>query len=230
MNLLAYVSIGCALAAVLGGNAACGSDVHTNQAATGSSGAGGAGSTGTGITTGTGTGPGVTTGTGAGGSLPDECQVETSEPAPYTTTFRFTNPGDLPVFLRQSCYLEYRVSSCGDGYASSLALHADCTVDCAMPGNGCIACGACFEDGVAVPAHGSYDDTWSGLRYTFGTTADGCSCHTGHAAAAGLYRISAEVYATQEDAQMSAPAFETSTDFALATDGGVIEVALVPPG
>jgi hypothetical protein len=120
------------------------------------------------------------------------------------------------------------VSSCADGYTSSLALHADCTTDCASPETGCIACGACFEDGIAVPAHGIYDDAWSGLSFTFGTTPDGCSCHIGHDVAAGRYRISVVVYATQEAAQMSLATFATSTDFELATNGGIIEVELVP--
>lgn len=186
---------------------ACGSEVET-QSASGSAAAGG-----------------TTTSTGTGEPIPPACQVLTSQAPPYAVTFRFTNPTSSPLYLRQGCELEYAIAPCADGFASSLARSGTCTVDCADPDVGCIACGACQQAGVAVPAQGTYEAQWSGLHYTFGQNASGCSCHTEHVAPASLYRLTAAIYDTEEAAATSAAIHGTVTvEFELPAPGGVVEV------
>ncbi len=196
--------------------AGCGGNVDARLA--GQGGAGGDGTTTT--TTGTGTG-------GAGGALPEQCQVETSLPAPYATTFHFWNPNMATVYLKQQCHLEHTVTSCADGYAAPLSLWGDCTVDCTLPDtNGCIACGACPDGAQAIAPQGALDEPWGGVTFTFGTTPSGCSCHTAHPKPAGKYRIAIPVYASEAAAQAGVPDYEVAVDFELPAPSGVVDVPL----
>lgn len=192
--------------------AACGSSVESG---TGGGGTGG-GATGSG-------GAG-----GAGGQLPAECVVETAEPAPHAVTFHFINPGPDPLYLWQDCTLGYEILSCADGYTDPLARIGACTNDCnAAPGGGCIVCGPCPSSALEVPAGGQQTDDWSGHHYTFGTDAEGCSCHVQHDARSGRYRVKVRVFtSTDEDAP---PPYEVTVDFELPAPGGVVDVPLAPP-
>ncbi|MDI1446282.1 hypothetical protein [Polyangium sp. 6x1] len=189
---------------------ACGSTVNEG----GNGGAGGAG------------GAGGTGGTGGeGGVIPPECVVETPASGPYEVTFRFENNGAFPAVLREDCVLEYKVESCEDGYATPLVTRALCSQACSSMG-GCIACGPCLQGGVPVAIGENVMDTWGGMRYTFGTTSEGCSCHEEHVARAGKYRLRVPVYASEMDADMNAPAYEVTVNFDLPAPNGVVVVPI----
>ena len=165
---------------------------------------------------------------GSGGSVPDQCAVTTSLSPPFATTFRFANTGPAPVFLHQGCYLEFDVTSCASGYAGSLALHADCTIDCNDPLGGCIACGACWDGATTLDAGTTYDDTWAGSTYTFGTNGDGCSCHVGSLAPAGKYRVVVPVWDADPSIDWPPPSRTVTVDFDLPAVGGVVTIPVAP--
>ncbi|MDI3287442.1 hypothetical protein [Polyangium sp. 15x6] len=193
-------------------SAACGSTVNQD----GSGGAGGGG----------GTGGGTGGSGGEGGVIPPECAVETpaSDPGPYEVTFQFENNGAFPAFLREDCFLQYTIESCEYGYAA-VSTHAMCTQPCSSTDD-CLTCGACLMASVPVDVGAQSTDTWSGTRYTFGTSAKGCSCHEPHVARAGRYRIRVPVYASDMDAQAGTPSYEVTMNFELPAPNGVVVVPI----
>lgn len=194
------------------GAAACGTSVNEGSGGSGG-GAGGAG----GGTTGSG---------GEGGAIPPECAVETSDPGPYTVTFQFENSGVGTAYLREDCHLNYAIRSCADGFAEPLAIHADCSQACGETGGGCLVCGACELTSVPVAENAQATDSWSGLRYTFGMTSEGCSCHEQHLARPGRYRIEVPVYTSDLAAQEGTPSYEVSVNFELPAPNGVVVVPI----
>ncbi|TKC99211.1 hypothetical protein [Polyangium fumosum] len=195
-----------AMAATLVLAAACGSEVNQD----GSGSAGGTGGAG-----------------GEGGVLPPQCVVETSETGPYEVTFQFENDGASPAFLRKDCSLEYTISSCEDGYSASLAIRASCSQACDSADGGCLACGACPPvGGVPVEIGAPTTDAWKGMRYTFGKTAEGCTCHESHVAQAGRYQIRVPVYPSDEAAQTGTPSHEVTVNFELPAPNGVVVVPI----
>ena len=162
-------------------------------------------------------------------TLPSECAVETSEQGPYAVTFRFTTTGDVPVYLREDCVVNYTVTSCGDGYQEGLALTGQCTVDCSED-NQCIDCGACLLQALTVSAGAAVEHPWAGKTYTFEENNVGCTCHEEHVAPAGKYRITVPVFASEADAvDNNSPAGQVSVDFVLPAPGGVVEVPVALP-
>jgi hypothetical protein len=188
--------------------AACGSSVNEN----GSGGAGGAG----GGTAGSG---------GEGGAIPPQCVVETSESGPHEVTFQFENSGAFPAFLRRDCALEYSITSCADGYSAPVTTRAFCSQAC-DGGDGCILCGPCPLDSVPVDIGAQATDTWAGMRYTFGMTPDGCSCHEEHVAPAARYQIRVPVYASDMAAQAGTPSYDVTMNFELPAPNGVVVVPI----
>ena len=191
--------------------AACGSTV--NQGGNGGAGGTGGGTAGSG-------GDG-----GDGGVIPPECVVETAETGPYEVTFQFENNGAFPAFLREDCVLNYTISSCEFGFAS-VTTRALCSQACDSTGSGCIDCGACPQAGIPVDVGAKTTDTWSGKRYTFGTTSEGCSCHEEHVARAGKYQIRVPVYASDMDAQAGTPSYDVTVNFDLPAPNGVVVVPI----
>lgn len=177
----------------------------------------------------TGSGAGGTGGGlgGTGGDIPDECRVETSLAPPYAVTFRFHNPTGELLFLRETCTLQYDVSSCADGYAQPWALWPGLSADCSDPQGGCVASEACSERGIPVSQGQVWESSWTGLHYTFGTNADDCVCHDEHDAPAGRYRITVSVYASEQAAQDDDPLHHSETSFELPPPSGIVDVALV---
>lgn len=200
-----------ALASGLALATACGSSVNQN----GTGGAGGAG----------GTGGGAAGSGGEGGAIPPQCVVETSEPGPYEVTFQFENSGAFPAFLRQDCVLQYTIEACEDGYSAPVPIHALCSQACGSA-DGCIVCGACPLGSVSVDTGAQTTDSWAGIRYTFGMTTDGCSCHEEHLARAGRYRIRVPVYASDMAAQAGTPSYEVTMNFDLPAPNGVVVVPI----
>lgn len=190
---------------------ACGSSVTEN-------GSGGAGGTG-------GTGGGTAGSGGDGGAIPPQCAVETSEQGPYEVTFQFENNGAFPAFLRRNCALQYTIESCADDYSTPVATRAFCSQACDTA-NGCIVCAPCPLESVSLDVGANTTDTWAGMRYTFGTTPEGCSCHEEHVAQAGLYRIRVPVYASEMDAQTGTPAYEVTMNFELPAPNGAVNVPI----
>jgi hypothetical protein len=216
--------------------AACGGNVVASGATTTSSGGGGAGggaTTTTTTTTTTSTTITTTTtgGGGAGGGLPAECSAPSNGPGPYAVTFQFTNPdpNGAPVYLRRECDLQFDVTACADGYSAPVGRSGSCSVDCADPSGGCIACGACMVDGVGVLGDAPSQASWDGSTYTFGQNAEGCPCHTAHAAPAQKYRLRVPVFATQDAAVTNQVGWTVTTDFTLPAPNGVVVVDLRPP-
>ncbi len=165
---------------------------------------------------------------GSGGVMPPECQVPTNQPAPYAVSFDFINNGPTPLFLAQDCYVQYTVTSCADGYSQALSLRGDCTVDCDAEPDACIACGACPFGGLLVGQGDGIEDLWQGHTYLFGENAVGCYCHKEFNAAAGLYRISVPVFASEEDVQLGNPAWVVEQAFELPAPSGVVTIWLEP--
>jgi hypothetical protein len=207
--LVACLALGVALVG------SCGGTATIEPSATG--GGGGA----------TGGGGGATGGSGgSGGVVSPECQVPTSDSPPHAVTFRFHNPGDVTLFMRQSCWFEFSISACADDYAQDLELWMGCSVDCADPAGGCIACEMCGEFGVPIDPGQSIEVTWPGLFYTFDTNADDCLCHDDHPEPAGLHRITVPVYLSAEAAEAAEPSYEVPLDFPLPAQQGVVVVPL----
>jgi hypothetical protein len=151
--------------------------------------------------------------------------VETNESAPYPVTFSFISKNVQPVYLLRQCRTQFAVKSCFDGYQSSLAISADCTVDCNDPPVGaCMACDCAF-DMVPVSDSSSLEVSWPGNTYTFAKNADGCECHNRFEAPAGKYRIEVPVYLTNE-LYPSTPDYTAVVDFTLPAPSGVVTVDL----
>lgn len=163
---------------------------------------------------------------GSGGVVPEHCRVPTSEPGPHSVTFRFLNHSDGPVYLLEECRLQFDVTACADGYAEPLTIAAFCSTPCSDSTDGCIVCGACAYQGVAVVPGTVTGAEWSGHTFTFSETSAGCSCHETHTAPSARYRIRVPVWETAEAAASEPPARTVSVDFAI-TDG-VVDVPLGP--
>jgi hypothetical protein len=141
-------------------------------------------------------------------------------------TFQLHNPTTDTLFIRQECFVDFTITSCADDYDEELELWAWCSVDCADPAGGCISCEMCLDEGIPIVPGGSFDVSWPGLTYTFGTNADGCTCHDDHAEPAGLHQIRVPVFRTAEDAELDVAAYEVSLDFPLPAPLGVVQVPL----
>ncbi len=102
----------------------------------------------------------------------------------------------------------------------------DCTVDCAEAGGGCIACGACMVEPLEVTNGAPAEVAWPGHTYTFDHTASGCSCHVRTPAAAGKYRATIRVYASEEAVTSGELLRVVEHDFELPAPGGVVTVPL----
>jgi hypothetical protein len=174
---------------------------------------------------GIGGGSGGSGGSGTGG-VPPTCEVATSQAPPYATIIRFTTTSTTPLYLVDSCDLEWSLFACADGYTTSLGRSGACTVDCGDPSGGCIACGACQYLAKPVVAGTPVDDEWSGDYFTYGETPDGCSCHEKHSAPPAKYRAAAKVYASEDDVQNGVVLREVSVDFELPAPGDIVEVSL----
>lgn len=213
------------LASALAALAACNANVAVDRASTttGGQGGGGATTTTTGTTTGT-TTTGTTTSTTSTTTVPDACAAPADGPGPYGVTFRLENDTAQSLFLRDVCYVDVAVSACADGYAAPLAIHADCMMACEGAGPGCIECGACMETTQEIPPGGSYDVAWSGVTYTFGQTADHCTCFVPADAPAAKYRAAIQVYTSPDDALAQAGGVPLTADFALPVAGGVVVI------
>jgi hypothetical protein len=145
---------------------------------------------------------------------------------PFATTFRFTTAGTQTLYLVDSCQLEWSLFECSDGYTEAVSRSGACTVDCSETTGGCIACGACAYLAKPVTADAPVEDTWSGNYFTFGTTPEGCGCHTQHAALSQKYRATTKVYASEDDAMNGVVLREVSVDFELPAPYGHVEVPL----
>jgi len=161
---------------------------------------------------------------GTGGTVPPECEVPASSPAPYDVTFQFHNPSDQTLFLHEQCWTDFTITACADGYAEDLELWARCSVDCADPNGGCIQCEQCLDVAIPIEPGESHLYGWPGVTYTFDTNADGCSCHDDHDQAAGLHRITVPVYLTAEAAELGDVAYEVTIDFPLPAPQGLVVV------
>ncbi len=203
--------------------AACNANVLVDRPAT-TGGQGGQGAGGGSTTTVTNPTTTTTTTTTSTSTVPAECAVATADPGPYAVTFRVTNHGGAPAFVRQECHLKLDVYACADGWGAPLPIHGDCMVDCSQSGPGCMDCGACMDDGVAVDPGQEIETGWGGVTLTYGKTVDGCDCKTPQSAPAAKYRVNVPVYASKEDAAMNKVAWEAVVDFELPTPGGVVEV------
>ena len=158
--------------------------------------------------------------------VPPACAVESSAPPPYRTIFQLINTGSEDIWLLEECRLRFTVSACASGY-EPVALWADCTLDCGDPTSGCIACGPCMQNAIRVAPSEAYEVTWDGITYTFSTTAEGCTCSTGHPAPAARYRVSVPVFASPDAALASVPARTVDFDFDLPVAfDGVVTVPL----
>lgn len=203
-----------------GGSAGSGA-IGGNGGQSGSSGS--AGNAGNGGSAGNGATAGSAGNAGTGG-LPDECAVPSNEPGPYTVTFHFVNVMPSPLFLREDCLLTWSLYSCADGYNNAVSHAADCTMSCTEP-HGCVECGACLENAIAVDAGAPHDATWTGITYTFGQNLDGCTCYNDSVAPAGKYQIRVPVYASEQDAIANNVAYEVTQAFDLSSSQ-IVEVQL----
>lgn len=218
--ILTWVAVAC------GGNSfsegtggAAGATATGGQVGTGGSATGGWVGTG-------GTGPGGWAGeaTGGFGNVPSYCEVDTSLPAPYATTFKLTNTQGMPLYLYQGCWITHSIKSCADGYSSDLPTQEFCMTECGT-GNGCVVCGACYAQPLLLQPGESAEITWSGQLYD---VVDGpaCACYNSSNAPSGIYRIDVPVFLTPEAAQAQQPSFTVITEFQLPSLGGTVDVSL----
>lgn len=182
------------------------------------------GSTGSGGATSTTTGTTATGGTGS--VVPPHCEVPTSAPPPHAVSFQLYNPTAQTLFIREECWIAFAITSCADDYAQELELWPGCSMDCADPAGGCVSCEMCWETGIPIEPGQSFDVFWPGHTYSFGTNADGCTCHDEHDEPAGLHRIRVPVYLSAEAAEIDAPDYDVTVEFALPTPQGQVRVSL----
>ena len=202
--------------------------------ATGGAVTGGVASGGRAATAGTAAGGESCNGTaGAGGGAC--CVLEQSAP-PFTTTFRFTNPGPDPRWLTDalSCRIDFTVTSCRDGYQRSiLVLDLSAGARCPAACPDCTAeCSPCLAGAVPVAA-GSYRDVvWNGYDPVAQSLYPGCDCVTTPNAPAGLYRVTVPVWDSDPLSDGGSgqwwqyPAYTVTQDFTLDHAGGVVELRL----
>ena len=177
-----------------------------------------------------GTSTGGTSTGGTGGKLPDACVVSTAEPAPHAVTFRFNNTSGSSLYIVETCFLDYTVKSCADGYVAEVQRDSMCTELCSANA-GCLACGACAWLGKEIPTGTSLESTWEGYSYTLHDIPGmaGCQCHERHEAPAGRYRVEVDVYASAIDAETGqAPLRTVPVDFELPAPNGIVDIALNP--
>jgi hypothetical protein len=181
----------------------------------GSGGTGGSGAT------------GGSAGSGGTGGVSPECSASNASKPPFNVAFSFQNTSAAVVWLRESCTLDYAITACEDGYQTPLVLTGTCTVDCADPSGGCIACGPCFEGGRQVAPGAAVMADWNGNTYTFDTLPTGCSCHHTAVAPAAKYRISVPIFESEAAAQANTPSRTVDVDFEL---GAPVLDVVVPIG
>jgi hypothetical protein len=216
--IFALVAVAC------GGNAysnanggAAGSTADGGQVGTGGAGTGGSMPTG-----GTGTGGSAT---GGFGNVPSYCEIDTSLPGPYATTFTLTNTQSFALYLYQGCFITHSIRSCAEGYSRDLPTNVFCTPECGSGSSGCVVCGACYSEPLLLEPGESAEISWSGQLYQ---TVDGpaCSCYNAWNAQSGIYRIDVPVFATAEQAQAQQPSFTVSQEFQLPALNGAVDVGL----
>ncbi len=173
------------------------------------------------------TGSSSSSSSGTAGGLPDECQVDTSQPTPHEVVFRFENATDQPLFLRRICTLDLAVSACADDYGEPLALWPGLSADCNDPSGGCVQSEACLTEAVAAEAGVPVNEPWPGKVYTFDINAEGCVCHYEHHTAAAKYRVTVPVFGSV-DVEDEEPAFEVEVNFEVPAPAGIVAVPLSP--
>ncbi|MBI5532853.1 MAG: hypothetical protein HY898_09075 [Deltaproteobacteria bacterium] len=215
----------------------CGGTVNEgggNGASAGAAGAGGTGGSNVGGSGGTGgaagsggvAGSAGASGMGGSGGMTGECKVPSSTPGPYPVSFLFKNGSTSTVWLHQSCSLEFAVMSCANGYKGSVTMSGDCTSDCneVADGGGCMMCGQCMDEALAVNGGDQQQKDWPGLEYTF-DTVQSCPCHFPHVAPAGKYRLTIPVWDQAFDPMGGStppPSRQVIVDFQLPSTGPVI--------
>jgi len=162
---------------------------------------------------------------GAAGGLPAECQVETTQPAPYEVVFQLQNPSAEALFVRRDCTIRLTVTACADGYNEPLALWSGLAADCHDPEGGCVMSEPCGIEALPVTAGAPVEEPWHGRTYTYDTNADDCPCYYEHTAPAAKYLITVPVYGS-EDVEDSEPLYEAAVFFELPAPGGVVAVPL----
>jgi hypothetical protein len=204
--------------------------MQTGGAAISGTATGGIGGSGGTLTGGTPASDGGTAGTGAA------CDVPPQTAPPYSTTFRFSNPGPNPLWLWDNCPLDFDVTSCSDQYTTPLPIrYPGCGLyDCSWT-LGCVYCETCWATPRLVPVGGYLDFAWRGQTDTYGRTVQDCPCFAPHDVPAGLYRISVPVWTTAPYEGDGGPFirpppadFTATRDFVLDRAGAVVVVDLVP--
>jgi hypothetical protein len=207
--------------------AACGGETDRDDARP-AAGSGGAPSTGGGGAGGLAAGGTAAGGVGAGGAGTGGaagapvCGVDTQ-----LLTLRFYNNSDQTLYLHQSCLLDFRLQSCSETCAD-VTMQPFCSQDCADPFAGCVVCGACLNEGLAVLPGESVDQDWQGCLFDMGMK-QGCSCHIPRAAPSGTYRVLVPVFESSDAALVGMALREVELYFSVPWPTNIVEVLLVPP-
>jgi hypothetical protein len=168
---------------------------------------------------------------GSAGAGSGACSVPEQSAPPFTTTFRFTNPGPDPRRLSSNCFaqIQFDLTSCSDGYQRRINVIAPAASSCYAICPTCqySSCECALADTSPIAA-GSYRDVvWKGddpVRDTIPTDSSlPCPCTRLPNAPAGLYRISVPVWTSSSSED---PAYTVTRDFTLDHAGGIVEIRL----
>jgi hypothetical protein len=187
----------------------------------------------TGGTTSTGSAGGESGSAASAGAGGGACRVPEQSAPPFTTTFRFTNPGPDPRWLYSNpwCQIDFDLTSCSDGYQRTMNVIAPGYASCydICPTCDFSVCEGCQMQGVLVAAGSYHDVAWKGDdpvgdTAPFGDSGASCSCTRLPNAPAGLYRISVPVWTSALVG--GSPAYTVTWNFTLDHAGGIVEVKL----
>ncbi len=174
--------------------------------------------------------PDGTEGAGGGTSeLPVECQAANPQAGKHPVEFRFVNNSTTPVYALELCQLDFKVTSCADGYKTKLNLSAPCTEECRL--NDCGECGgACGTTAIEISSTEPRSVPWAGETFVFSKASSGCPCHEATTAPSGRYRASISVYGTPggpiNDGEQPRV---IDVDFELPAADGVVTVDVTSP-
>jgi hypothetical protein len=201
------------------------SDAGVGGSAMGGSAAGGVV---TGGTTSTGGAGGESGSAGSAGAGTSACSVPEQSAQPFTTTFRFTNPGPDPRWLFSTCLaqIQFDLTSCSDGYQRRINVIAAPSCYAICPTCQYFSCECALTDTGPIAAGNYRDVAWNGddpVRDTIPTDSSmPCPCTRLPNAPAGLYRISVPVGVSAS----TGPAYTVTRDFTLDHAGGIVEIRL----
>jgi hypothetical protein len=142
----------------------------------------------------------------------------TLAPPPSVVTFDLRNDGISTVYLRESCLLDFKITSLGEP-VREIARQGACPCDCAVAT--CPVCGPCYEGPREVAVGATWMTVWAAVNVTYEPRQQGSTCERKHTLPAGSYRIDVPVYPTAQDVIDKTNARTATQTFSLPSPGDI---------